>query len=849
MRPHRLQILLLLLLAASRGGAADLPVVLETRVAMALRAGGVETRVELHSFAEEVPSVAFPVVSGAGALRHWSAGTLGAFEMVAPTASAPGAVAFRQRVRGEASLALELWLPLGEGEKEVVLRLPPSPNATWSLSGLPKDAALVGAGATGGAGRFTGRVPDDGLLWLSWTGQARGEEVGYLESSELDVTLEAGTVRFRSRLRGYSPSRGLDITWGRGMVLDPPAKDQPQPPGVRTPRADGVGLRGLPHEWFDQVFEGTLAVESGNLEVVLPEVRGLGPPGAGIVTVYSKVPRRLRLGSSDRADDPWREERLPKARRRFRLVPGSTPQRLRFRVSGDVPAENEGVQVSRIGAVTVPVEDPESPFLLETSVDYRVDRAGSLVLEVPAGMALVGARLDQSDLLKGSPSAPGGRSTSAPAQPSPLEMRFEKPATLSLTFRHLARRGLPFWGPIEFSLPVPKVPAASLTWRGRLPGELVFLGGDGLSPVRHDRAPYPLRWTRDLFTGIAVVLREAGVAVAFGLAGLMALYSYLFLLPPNRGTVYALSALLAATALLYNLVTAASLAPGGRNSGRVETEPGAEAAPFFARVREGARRFTSELFRSEPPPEAAPGMGGVWGGGAPAGAGGPPEVMWPMGQGAPLRRGPMVDVPGVGMGAGARPPAVGAPTGAVFTGSGQLVEEAAAPPPPQDDWSVHRLQGLGRSLDLGIRLQVVQSAGPMVLAALLGALSLLAVAAARLTPGKAAPAALALLAILAVPVDLLFPREGIMASNLLLVGLLAVVAHRALTEGLELWERARIELEQRRLRALARGGSATGRDTGGGAYSGATLQKNECSYEDVYRDDEGITFLMGGGEA
>ena len=107
-------------------------------------------------------------------------------------------------------------------------------------------------------------------------------------------------------------------------------------------------------------------------------------------------------------------------------------------------------------------------------------------------------------------------------------------------------------------------------------------------------------------------------------------------------------------------------------------------------------------------------------------------------------------------------------------------------------------------------------------------------------------------ALLLIPLDLAFPRSAAPGASLVLASLLGLVLHRAVADGMAVWERVRQELEQRRLKALSRtggsgGGMGNGRDTAGGAFSGSSLQKNEASYEDVFPDDDGITFIVGEG--
>jgi hypothetical protein len=179
----------------------------------------------------------------------------------------------------------------------------------------------------------------------------------------------------------------------------------------------------------------------------------------------------------------------------------------------------------------------------------------------------------------------------------------------------------------------------------------------------------------------------------------------------------------------------------------------------------------------------------------------------------------------------------------------KLSSEIKPEEPPPDDWDFARIPDGDGPLSFDLRVSYASSFLPLVAALVLGVLSLLVLGYLRLRGGTPALVALVALATAMLPLDLYFPREASLATGCLLAGLLAVTLYRVILDGIELWEKTRRELEKRRLKALSKSGSVTrsagGRDTGGGLYSGPNLQKNECTYEDVFRDDEGITFIMG----
>lgn len=832
---NRLLALSFLLLAATSGWCRGRVVVLTSHLAMQRERGGILSRVSLETFTDQAPGRPFPVLSGAGALSSWSSTPPGAFELVEPVASAPGSPAFVQKVASAAQLDVVFWTPLEE--EEMVLRLPPTPNGTWTLAGLPGDAPpLTGNGAAtpDGTTAYRGRIPAEGVLWLSWKGGTRTAVRGVLEASELEVFLEAGKIRFQCTVRGFHPARALSLRWGGGLSWKP-AEDEP--PG-RLAVPGGVDFTVREGPWFEEVFEGEALLDEGLLELQLPRIEGLGPPLRGRVTVTPTVSRRYRRIGGNKASPLWFEEPLGDGARRWILRPGEAPRPLRFRVSGDVPPGDAGPALARVTAETLPAVVPQkvaNPFLLRTNVQYRISRPGALHITLPPGVKLQSGRFGTQPVeldLKKKPE---------PGEGIPLSFLAEEEGTLHLNVLHgqIGRDGS-----VDLQLPAPGVAPEVFRWTGRLPENLALLHHDGGGLVHQDRVPYPLRWMESLFEGVRVVLTEAGVSVAFGLAGLLALYAFLFLQPPNQRTAYLASVVLAAGALAFNLLTAASIAPGGRNSSNAELEARYN-NPAWDRMRDAGRQLGS-LFQLHPEAPTGP-AGAPHSPQAPGATFGSGEAYW----GSPP---PPTPAARSGQVAPARSPGV---PGLTFQIGGSSTGEALEPEePPPLDWSFARVPaptteagGAPGDMSYSLRLRVVPASQPFLAAVALGLLALGALAALRVRGGPAPLAGVVLVSLAILPLDLYFPRQASPAWGCLLAGLLAITVYRVALDGIELWERARRELEQRRLRALSRSGSMTrsagGRDTGGGLYSGPNLQKNECTYEDVFRDDEGITFIMG----
>jgi hypothetical protein len=814
-------------------GASPL-VVLSSHADLHLVPGGLRTKVYLETFTDSAPGRAFPVLSGAGALVSWKSSPTGAFDLVEPISSAPGSPAFVQKLPNAAHLELEFWLPLDATQRELVLRLPPTPNGKWSLKGGGVKAPLPGGNgqATAGplSGSFLGVIPPEGLLWLSLAGNQQSAPPGVLEASELEVFLAAEEIRFRALIRGFSQQKSLKVFWDESMTWKPDDATDPR----KQAFLGGVEFQTGPDPWFEEVFEGKVSLGKGELRLQLPSIGGLAPPYRGRVTVTPEVPRRFRLKEVQRTQKSWHQRPLPKGVQQWILRRGARLSPLVFGLSGEVPPQHKGLVISRIHAVTSPAP-LESNFLFQTEVDYRVTHPGTLNLSFPPGIRLVRAsysdhpvKLNQDFRL----SLPTSR---------PLEtaLPVKEPGTFRIRYLHGQAKGLPLRGELSLQLPKPDVTPGSLRWNGRLPSYLAIVSHLGGGLLRQGRLAYPIRWMKALFEGAQVVLEEAGVSVAFGLAGLLALYAFLFLHPPNQRTAYALAIVLASLALMYNLFHAASLAPGGKNSQYPDLEA-QYSNPVLGRMRDAGRRLSS-LFQATP--ESSPDY---------------PSSPYPSGSpGRPQSEGGLSSYSSL-----FSPPnqkgSISDPRSTIPGQNSWKSSQAAleAPPPepeeaPPDDWNFSRVPAQDGLFDLSLGVRYVHSILPLVVAAVLGLLLLGGLALLRSRGGKLPLLGVGAMAIFLIPLDLYFPHQATRGTSCLLAGILAVTLYRVLLDGIELWEKARRELEQRRLRALSRPGSMTrgsgDRDTGGGLYSGPNLQKNECTYDDVYRDDEGITFIMGEG--
>lgn len=850
--PHMRCILLLftlfgaLLGQVEAAGTRALPIVLASRVDLRLADGGVRARIWVETHASQAPSAPFPVVSGAGSLLQWRSSATGAFRMVDPTDTAPGSPAFVQRVAGRAQLTLELWQPLAEAEEELVMRLPPTPEGTWSLEGL-KEGALVDTGDAGAqtvpvAGKVEGETPDDGLLWLSWGGRERASTAGFLEASRVDLYVRSDAVHYKARLQGFQPTGQLAVHWAPSFRPAPPVEGEGG--SARTFREDGVDLHGLTSEWFDETFEGTVQFDDvGEVLLELPRVAGLARARVGQVTIHPEVPRSLRLlpSKSPGGNLAWTDVPMPEGRRRVRLASRAQAVPLRFRVSGTVHPSSGRLRVVRTSARSAPIEgEAEAKELVRTRLEFKVAGATkNFSLHFPETVRVAQARWNASRVSKMPKDVAAGTT---------IDFRVEGEGKFVLEFFHGDPRKVPVYGTLHLVLPRPLelreeegppekryglLDSGHFEWSGRLPGNVEVLAPAEVGGFPGERSPYPLRWTVNFFDGVQVVLREAGVVVAFGLALLLGLYASLFLRPPNKQAVYMLAFGIAVFGLIYNLFQAAGqaavvdpAAPGGTSV----------LPNVVERMRTSARRITDFIQPGESRPGASgagahdhgvrdpadPGFGGLL-----------DRRMW--------SQGPEAESPA----ARARARIQVDAQGRALTPDG--VFGLDMPPPISDDWSLIRIPTRAAPVGQSLQLIVGQSMVVQAAAMLLGVLVLVGAVLARQSGGPTPIIVMTAGALLLIPIDLAFPRSSAPGASLVLVSLLGVVLHRAVTDGMALWEEVRQKLESRRLKALSHSGGGMGgnRDTAGGAYSGSALQKNEATYEDVFPDDEGITFIMG----
>jgi hypothetical protein len=561
---------------ASEAGA--LPIVLASRVDLELAEGGVRARVWVETHAAEAPSASFPVVSGAGSLLHWRPSAPGAYRMVDPTDTAPGSPAFVQRVVGRAHLILELWQPLPEGTEELVMRLPPTPEGAWTLRGL-KPGTVVDVGSAGPqtakeSGAVMGETPDDGLLWVSWGGRERARTAGFLEASRLHLYVRADAVHFEAQLQGFQPSGQLAIDWG--SALRPAEPEEGQGGAGRTFREGGVDVHGLERDWFDETFEGTVQFDgSRTAEIVLPGVRGLARARLGEVTIHPEVPRALRLLPSQDTvtKEAWSQVPMAEGRRRYRLSSRAQAVPLRFRVSGEVQPTSGRLHLVRATVRSEAVEgEAESPHLVRSNLEFKVEgTTKNLSLFFPEQVQVAMARWNAAKIKTMPKDILGG---------TVIDFPWEGDGKLVLEFFHGKAAEVPVYGTLDLVLPRPMVlvdptvPSGGplekrykglvpghFAWSGRLPASVEVLGPAEVGGFPGERSPYPLRWTVNFFDGVQVVLREAGVVVAFGLALLLGLYASLFMRPPNKQAVYMLAISIAVFGLIYNLFQAAGQAP------------------------------------------------------------------------------------------------------------------------------------------------------------------------------------------------------------------------------------------------------------------------------------------------
>lgn len=786
---------------------------------------GVLTTLEVETFST-TPSGAsdpFEVASGGGLVVALES-KRGDFRSAALASGVPGAVTVAQHAPGHGTLIVRLWRPLPAGEKDLFLRLPPCPNGTWSYqAGDPAPSRVLGNGVEAGpaeAGTFRGDTPPDGRLHLSW-GEGAGEGVKDLVAETLvEIRLDETGARFRGMVRGYTRRSHQALGLPEALAYEPP-EHPPREGAARVQVAGGAlelivpGARSDRGRWFRVAFEGQVDLQEGRARVGpawLPACETA--PRRAAVRVVPVLSRSYEVRGPTR----WDMTRLPRGVQEWGIREPEGPTELELRVKGRVVPAPDRAAVSRLEVHTVPVESTELPTLRST-LSYRVSSPGTLRLRAPAGMPM-----PQRGVVAGR----SVRLRQQAGEPGIYMADFPQPGTFLLEVDHSLSAALSPEGTMTLEVPAPEGPVELLSWSGRVPEGLAFLGVEGEASSAWRRDPFPIRWMRSLFDGLGSVLTEARTPLVLGLAGMLAAYAYLFMVPPNRQAAYVLSAMLAAVAVASVLWDAARPARLPPERGGAVVPHGVEGLPLISRVREA----WSQL----------PGLVRGGGSGDPAlvHAHDHPPATSSHAAERPPPSNDWVRVPADPREVAARAAAArGAPRGGV-NAEEEEVEVV------EDDFEILRVETAPR-----LTLRVMERRVLPLIAALAALVVMGVLAACRLVAGPAPFLGAGVVVLLLVPFELRFPADAMFPTLVLLAMSLGATFERVFRVGSRTWDRVQRELEERRTRALRQGGFP-------GAYPEegmprGPLKKNEVTYEEVFdespaeeeADDGEITFLVG----
>lgn len=861
----RLALWSLALAGTLQGGEAasarEPPLVVGSRLELEVSGDRLEATLELETWADQVPTQPLSTLSGAGALTWASPGTGSRFG--APLPAFPDAPTLIQETPGLVRTVMRFGSRLVEGSESVFLRLPACPDGTWALTGREAVSGDPEAKVERtGPKAHRGRIPSHGGLRLAW-GEARFTRgASELELAELTVTLGNDGVRFEARLRGYSARTSHRVELGPALRVEP-AKSSGSGSRVEgqvlTLKPDGAELGGLPGGWFDLGLEGRIEMPGAEpVRIPVPRIRDLPAPRLARVRVVPEAPRRYQIGTdAGAAGRVWTERSLARLAREWTLAEPTPGAWLGLQLM-DVPVPVPDVPVvERIQVLTIPSEIPRYPLV--SRVVYRVASGGHLELRIPSATQ-IGNRVVIDGVER-----PATVRTGPAGQNPTLPLKLERARTVSLEVLHgepdPAQGGDP--GILPLSVPWPEQGRVDLLdWAGRTGSAHAVLGVDQDAHSAGARLAYPLRWIRTLADGMRAVARDAGVPLLLAAAALVAAYSYLFLFPPTRQAGFTVSAMLAALALAQILIDAArSVPPTGDRPGLGSDPrlggPGDGGSPLFQRMRETVRQV-AHMYRGtgEGEPGGGGGLGtspgldprgghgtspGITGGGHPSASGhgssggpaGAEGAGWD--RGAPMVRDPRGMVPGrAGESILGSEAAAGEAVGGV---------EPAAAEPPEDDWRVQRARPKRGRIDLRVASRGTVRLGAFLLL-LLGVASVIA---CRMVPGPAGLIGVGAVAFAAIFFDLRFPLEGPIATAGLLLSALVLAGERGGRRAAESWERVRREIEVRRVREARGAGSADSEDEE--SYGRGPLRENEVTYEEVFREDDGITFLVEDGEA
>lgn len=796
-----------LALGAGIVAAGPPSLVLGSATQVRFESGGILTRVEAEVHTLALPADTIAVPAEAGAWLAYAARPGAAF--------VAGRNGLEPQLIGSASFELTAWRP-EPTSKELRLALPAAPGSTLSVAcerDLPFELVGHGPLVKQPDGTWTAPLPVDGMAWLRWSGEPALGRRDYLESSRLEVAVELDRISFRAQIRGHTRQRSLALPLGPGVVLDDSLAS-----GASDP--EGVHVATVEPGWFDLALIGRIEPRGDLVRLAPFEVKGL-PRATGVQVVVLPRSARKLVSVEDRTED-WSASELSGGVRRFLLRPGDGVRPyLEFKLRGKADVEPTPAGIDRITVRSGP--SSRAMDRVESQVTYRIGRKGPLRLAVPEGVELSRFQLD------------GARFAMAEFRESADGTRFATgevllPGVLAMTVVHPPLPGELAGGVFELAVPHPARESTEIEWSGRLPDGYLCLGAGRQDPAFVWSPPYPLRWMIGLLDGLVTVGREAGIPVTFALAGLLALYAYLFLPPPSRQSAYTAAVLLASAATLVGLVHAARAPPRGARS-PAEGESADPGGLFsFPAMGDALRRMS---------PLALPGAGsGAHGavedpaarardGSSPAPGHGPPGL-------------PGTEVPGFGA-----DPRSGA------TARRSPEPEAGVPAQP-DQWELTLVaapasgaQGEAPAQPR-IRVRVVPGKGPLALALLL-ALAVLGVVGFQVrSPDPRLELAVVGLAAGMLPLDMLAPEPLFPATVSLLAALLGAAGYRGGRQLLLFWERVRHEIERRRVSA-ARTRGRDPEDDGDEPAPRGGLRKNELSYEQVFRDEDGIEFIPEAG--